>query len=399
VAASLEPQLVHVRADVAASETILPAYGLPTTDPGTPRRACAPPAATSTARLRRVSSADQEAEHDLGVHSFGYFLWPPAWLGEGLKDAPAAEPRGVWDRIAEAELSDEITAWCHRNGIFAFDLEGWAPGSPAPVEAHPMEITQEHQRARATLLNTHLACLYTASKRIDGRQLSPMLVTQGDILHYHHNAEVFSASGTLAITEVLRANWNTRLGPPPAGDWRFLRETNVLSRKAIASAYDLLSAILTNEQFTRILPVSDLALRAAVAHMSRTFDASLIQSWAAVERLLTDVWERYIADNRGRPLDGSSGVFINGKRKEILTGRDFPISVVSETLSLLNLISFEQYQRLRPVRQARNSWIHALSPVPAGASAQALHLAFDLLRSVYGIDLDPVPEVMLGSGL
>jgi hypothetical protein len=132
--------------------------------------------------------------------------------------------------------------------------------------------------------------------------------------------------------------------------------------------------------------------------MSQTFDASLIQSWAAIERRLTDVWDRYIAQNRERRVDGKVETFINAKRT-LTGGRDFTISIVSEILSLLDLIPSDLYQRLAPVRRARNDWMHALTPVSGSASAQSLHVAFDLLRAVDGIDLDPVPEIMFSSGV
>jgi hypothetical protein len=91
--------------------------------------------------------------------------------------------------------------------------------------------------------------------------------------------------------------------------------------------------------------------------------------------------------------------FITAERKKFLTGRDMTISVVSEVLSIVDLLPIELYERLGPARRSRNNWIHALSPVSANESAQSLALAFDLLRFLYCIDLDPTPEVMLGSSV
>jgi hypothetical protein len=73
--------------------------------------------------------------------------------------------------------------------------------------------------------------------------------------------------------------------------------------------------------------------------------------------------------------------------------------VVSEILSLLDVLPDEIYRRLKPVRQARNEWMHQLEPVSANASARSLSTTFDLLRHVHRIDLDPLPDVMFARGL
>jgi hypothetical protein len=321
-----------------------------------------------------------------GVESFGYYLLPPVWLGESLT-GPSAESRGAWDQIERTELPERITAFCFRIGLFAFNLARWPPGAPAPRDP---ATAQERVRWRSALMNTHLACLYTASKR-RGASLMPMLVTPNDIVHVHNNG-VVSASGMLAITGLLRT---PSVAEP--SDWRLSRST-VISTNVIRESYNVLASILDTAPGHEILPLIDLALRAAVAHMGKTFDAALIQAWGVVERILTDKWDRYLGDNRTREALGEE-VFINAERKEFLSGRDFTISIVIEALSLLDVIPFEMYRRLGPVRKARNRWMHELRPITVNDSFQALQLAFDLLRFAYGIDLDPVPDVMFASGV
>jgi hypothetical protein len=145
--------------------------------------------------------------------------------------------------------------------------------------------------------------------------------------------------------------------------------------------------------------LADLAMRSSAAHDDQDFDPSLIQSWALVERLLTTLWERYIAEHRTIEIDETQTAFINVGRREFLRGRDFTASVVAEVLSLLGQLSLDLYERVGPVRRARNRWIHALEPVTAGQSAASRALALDLLRVVHDIDLDPGSDVILLSGV
>jgi hypothetical protein len=196
---------------------------------------------------------------------------------------------------------------------------------------------------------------------------------------------------------LLRGHWTTLDGPIPSNDWRLLRGT-VVAEEAIEQSYEQLNAILSAENATDLLPLIDVALRAATAFSSKAFDAALIQSWAAIERMLTSMWESYIADNREREEDGESKLFINSQRRALLTGRDFTASVVSEALSLLDVLPANLYRRLAPIRRARNGWMHELTPVSAADSARSVDLVFALLRHVYGVRLDPTPEIVFARG-
>jgi hypothetical protein len=338
-----------------------------------------------------MTEAEQERSGP-GISALGYFLFPPVWLGGSPADAIPTEPRGVWDRIAEVKLPQGIKAWCFRNGLFAFDLSNWEFGAHT-AWADPT-VVQARDRWRTYVMNTHLACLFTASKGA-ARTLTPMIVGPDDIVHFHDNG-VVSCGGMLATTGALNAKWESH-GEEAPDDWRLKRGTT-LSLDAINKSYALLDSILRHQPATEILPLIDLTLRAAVAHMSKTPDAALIQAWAAIERILTSVWESYLADNRARENDAPGRVFINSDRRGLLTGRDFTISVVSEILSLLDQIPPDLYRRLAPVRQARNRWMHQLTPTSAAESAQGLQLAFDLLRHVHNVDLDLVPEIMFARG-
>jgi hypothetical protein len=120
-------------------------------------------------------------------------------------------------------------------------------------------------------MNTHLACLYTASKRLSPT-LHPMLVNPTDLIHLH-GPDAFSASGMVATTQLLRANWTTKNGPPPHNDWRLLRGTTV-ELDAITQSYDQLNDILSADNADQLLPVVDVALGGSVAPYAKAWDAA-----------------------------------------------------------------------------------------------------------------------------
>jgi hypothetical protein len=350
-------------------------------------------------RIEVSEGPDPDAVSAPEVNSFGYFLRPPAWLGGSLDEGSVGEPRAVWDRVEHLVIPHGISTWCFRNGLVVFNLASWKPGAPTPAAKRgDPEAIRARLRWRTYLLNTHLACLYTSCKRRDRNSLSPMALAANEVINIQDDG-AFGVAGDLAGPGLVRLRWTTADGPPPAGDWRFDRAAGV-STAALRDSYELLSSVLRRpDGGEEVLPLVDLALRSAVAHTNNTFDASLIQSWALIERVLTSIWESYLDDNRQRDVAGQTATFITADRKKLLTGRDVTISVVSEMLSLLELLPHELYERLAEPRRARNGWMHELKPIRVKASAQSLTLAFELLRFAHGIDLDPVPDGMFGQPL
>lgn len=341
---------------------------------------------------------DPDAAATSAVHSFGYLMRPPVWLGGSLQDGSTEDVRAMWDRVAKADLPFGIRAWCFRNGLFVFNLAAWEPGAPAPAkERGDQNAIRERVRWRSNLLNTHLACLYTASKRRDRKSLPPILVAPSEVLNIQDDG-AFGMTGELAGLGLVLARWTTRDGPPPVDDWRYKRP-NTLSPEVLDDAYALLASILSGPGGDRVLPLIDLAQRSSVAHMNHSFDVSLIQSWAVIEALLTSIWERYLDSHRQRGEGNAATAFITADRKKLLTGRDYTIAIVTEVLSLLELLPPNLYGRLTEPRRARNRWMHTLRSVSTHESANSLALAFDLLRFVHAIDLDPAPDAMFGSGI
>lgn len=329
------------------------------------------------------------------IQGVGYFLYPPVWLEASPLEGTAEDLRSTWDPIALAALPSGIRVRCFRNGLFTFDLRGWTPGAPTSGdEADDFETMTERIRWRSALLNAHLACLFTAWKRVDSKTRTPMVVTPAQLITVQEDLGM-SVTNAPEIGELLRVDW-TSLSEPPSSDWR-LERSEIVSRQAVDDSFALLEALLQRPD-GQYLTLADLALRSVAAHQAQNFDASLIQSWAITEKLLTSLWEGYLEDNREREVDGRLVTFINRERRDVLTGRDLPISMLSEILSLLDLLPYEMFTRLKPIRQARNNWIHSLKPITGSQSAASADMALDLLRFVHGVDLDPAPDVMIVSG-
>jgi hypothetical protein len=129
----------------------------------------------------------------------------------------------------------------------------------------------------------------------------------------------------------------------------------------------------------------DMFLRASKLYSEHNYSLSLILDWAIVERMLQELWTKYIDDNRTR--DGA--VFINIKRRDRLRDkRTFSAAVIIKTLSLVDYLTLELSAKLSAIRKIRNDWIHGLGTTATRENAEiATSCAEDMLAIVRRIRL------------
>jgi len=106
----------------------------------------------------------------------GYYLRPPVWIG-----APPIGADGntnlarMRDEVYRISLPNNITARVLREGLFVFDFSTWVSGQ-AQQTADPGVAIDRWSAAklqRASVLNAHLACLYTAMSAATTGSYSP----------------------------------------------------------------------------------------------------------------------------------------------------------------------------------------------------------------------------------
>ena len=119
------------------------------------------------------------------------------------------------------------------------------------------------------------------------------------------------------------------------------------------------------------------------------FAVSLVLSWFVCESELLARWKVFLeASNRDYP-DGSKRISSN--RQQTLTGRDYPLSVVSNLLELSGEIQYETFKRIDTVRGYRNKVVHQDPHFACGPThcQEAVKLALDLALQGSGIQVTP----------
>jgi hypothetical protein len=122
------------------------------------------------------------------VAAAAYYHWPPVWVG-GAPSWAIYPPQHAKAEIDVSVLDDEVyrdtlssgmPVRVLREGVFIFDFSSWEPGRSLPEAPFPgfAELASVALR-RASVMNAHLACLYTAMAQLQIQSSIPMVVTPG----------------------------------------------------------------------------------------------------------------------------------------------------------------------------------------------------------------------------
>ena len=119
------------------------------------------------------------------------------------------------------------------------------------------------------------------------------------------------------------------------------------------------------------------------------YGTSLVLSWFVCETQLSAAWRAFLDESNREFANGSKRV--SGDRRNTLTGRDYPISVVSNLLELSGALPFETLGTVDAVRVYRNKVVHQDPGFSCGAAhcQQAIALALDLALKNSDIRVTP----------
>lgn len=119
---------------------------------------------------------------------------------------------------------------------------------------------------------------------------------------------------------------------------------------------------------SKTLQFAELYLRAARALTDYDYSNSIVQSWALIELLITDLWDRYVEARREARIS-------------------MTIALTGTVARVVGELPKDLHEQLDTVRRARNKWIHELKPVSADDADAALALVRALLKRVESIEL------------
>lgn len=130
------------------------------------------------------------------------------------------------------------------------------------------------------------------------------------------------------------------------------------------------------------LKILELCLIAGNQYALHQFESAHLIAWSMIEKSLNKMWVELL---HGLNTANGGHTNINRDRRELLTGRDYTASIMTQQLSLHNKIDDEMLSRLDEARRTRNSFAHSLKSVTWEDAGRALNTANDILSKVVGI--------------
>ena len=308
-------------------------------------------------------------------NSLGYFHWPVVWV----KDPPPVsdgeiDARRLGETVYQKILDSGVEVKVYRDGMFDFRLSDWSTGRyPPPGERAAPDFDAAEMRApRVKLLNAYLACLYTVLWRRQDSTLKRMIVSPDEIVQIkllHDNSEHITRDERFqALLDAQNPAFIKHWSPPPELDWRFGNRVMVVEVETVEESFALLDRVLQRPEEDALI-LTELYARAAKYNEERNHDVCLITSWAIIERLLNRL--------SGTP----TGDRTPNARKLI------------KDLSGANSLSPKLCKEMSIVCDARDHWIHRLTPVTKDKSGKAIRVAEDMLglcfETQFAVPLEP----------
>ncbi len=120
------------------------------------------------------------------------------------------------------------------------------------------------------------------------------------------------------------------------------------------------------------------------------YETSVVLAWFITEAAISQLWKSHIDGLNQDIQDGR--MRINRERTDYLTGRDFPISLVSNLLELWDVLPYPLFQDIDSARGFRNKIVHGRNFSPTASESQlAMKTAKSMIERLW--DLRFVPSI------
>jgi hypothetical protein len=330
------------------------------------------------------------SESDAQAAIYGFYLNPPVWVvnpsspgfrADQLKKDNLASIR---DEVFRCVIVAEHALSVRREGAFLFDLSGLLKTQVKPFgDDGRFESIADRIVEASRILNAFLAFFYTHDAEVDRHGRQTMVVTPESILRSSAVESEIGMSGSPTSSHLELSSYAATYTAFPVGSDTRIFGRGVVTTDAVSFAADQISNLLQQHDDVA-LQLCDLHLRATRAYQDHSYSLSLTLNWTICERLLGELWLRYLSENRQREQMS----FINNDRLRVLTdSRSFTASVRAEVLSLSGDLPLDILNQLTATRRKRNSWLHELDGTitrrDATTAAEAAEAMLELTRNIH----------------
>ncbi|MFH1910992.1 MAG: hypothetical protein ABIK91_03035 [Pseudomonadota bacterium] len=187
-----------------------------------------------------------------------------------------------------------------------------------------------------------------------------------------------------SVFQMGRYSSSYRTGVPIQYDPQIMMR-QVISADVIAHAVESFAQVVASPGLEK--PLASFA-KSLSEYKVGNYETSVVLSWFITEAAISHLWKIHV-DSLNRDFqDGRKR--INRDRRDYLTGRDFPISLVSNLLELWDALPHPLFQDIDVVRGFRNKIVHGRDFAPGANEAQlAMKTAQEMIDRLWGLRFIP----------
>ncbi|GAA1694101.1 hypothetical protein GCM10009733_107410 [Nonomuraea maheshkhaliensis] len=280
-----------------------------------------------------------------------------------------------------SELHCGIVFSVARAAVYYFDFSGY-PAAASAWETDgrdPLTVDQSERDAvlgkRMQVMNAFCLFLHHAHLAVEGQYEAPQRPTAADVIHV--DAQGSGGWGWNAMSRVVALSAD--------GDQLMVHPIPI-PLSVIKEAVRLLDETLQAEP--QAVELASLIGRALTSSSEGDFPAAVVMGWSACEFFIQRKWRLYYTQS----LQNRTNAPPARRDKELLDGRDFTASVVTQILRIANLLSEAEVTSLNQVRKQRNNWAHSITTPTRQASVDVVQLAVQMFGDAYGVNFTVNPN-------
>jgi hypothetical protein len=296
----------------------------------------------------------------------------PFWAGSEVNFDDQSYDGWFHNQMAEevfSQSNDTYTMKVCRDGLIMLRIE--ALEQDQSPEAHPrVEAVVRRWGEYLDYLNAFYLLLDSSTLEIFNLcYFNLHEITNRDAfrVRYEDGKSTGESSAPESIAAVFQMARYSSSYPPgiPIQDDPFIAMRGVITLDMIKRASGLFDRVVASPGLEKTLASFAKSLS---EYKVGNYETSVVLSWFIIEAAIQHLWETHLASlncelQRGRKR-------INRDRRDYLTGRDFPISLVSNLLELWDVLPNPLFRDIDTVRGFRNRIVHPGDFEPSAEEAQ-----------------------------
>lgn len=115
-------------------------------------------------------------------------------------------------------------------------------------------------------------------------------------------------------------------------------------------------------------------------------ETSFILAWFSIEEMIQKQYDEWLEGKQIEYSDGSKR--LNSDRKDLLTGRDYSVSTMTNILELSDVYSYELFKTINKARKIRNDIVHNQHRCKPEECQLVMSLAAQLIKLHYDVEIE-----------